>query len=206
VAPCVQQFTGVDLASSALDVARRLGIANACFKQANGGVLPFPDFFFDAAFCYDVFTNFPDIEDGVPLINEMLRVVRPGGHVLVGNVPDRAYSAYLPARVQALTAELDALHGPYVSPSAPVLQPRPMITSKPKVGVLQHLFGWGSPSPKKDTPPDSKVEPAIVTYDFLREDFLVLGQRLDAKVELSEVHELNPYRGLRFNVTFYRGA
>lgn len=211
VTPRVRQFTGVDLAAGALTVACRLGLANAEFRQADGGVLPFPDASFDAAFCYDVFTNFPSIEDGVPLIGEMLRVVRPGGRVLVGNVPDRLRAADLPARVLEVAAELEARHGPYVP--RPIPEPEAITVPAPaaaprKVGFWARLFGGpeAAPQPAAPQPPEPKVTPAIVTYDFLRDDFLAAGEKLRAKVELAEVHEKNPYRGFRFNVAFSREA
>lgn len=210
VAPRVRQFTGVDLAAGALTVATRLGLANAEFRQADGGALPFADASFDAAFCYDVFTNFPSVEDGVPLISEMLRIVRPGGRVLVGNVPDRARAADLPARVQQITAELDARHGPYVPraiPEAPAI-PSPALASPRKSGFWTRLFGRPEAvlQMAAPQPPEPAVTPAIVTYDFLKEDFLALGEKLGAKVELSEVHAMNPYRGFRFNAAFRREA
>lgn len=202
VAPRVQQFIGVDLAEAPLAVARRLGIANARFRQVHGGILPFPDFSFDAAFCYDVFTNFPNIEDGVPLIKEMLRVVRPGGHVLVGNLPDRLRAADLPARVEAVTAALEARYGPYLPPPMPEASLGQKEMPRCKSSFWGRVFGGVNFSALPH--PDSKVAPMIVTYDFLREEFLAVGKRLGVQVELSEVHERNPYRGYRFNVVFSR--
>jgi len=212
VAPRVRKFTGVDLAAGALTVARRLGLANAEFQQADGGALPFPDASFDAAFCYDVFTNFPSIEGGIPLIGEMMRIVRPGGRVLVGNVPDRLRAADLPARVQEIAAELEARHGPYVPRPIPepeaISVPVPVPAPTRSAGLWARLFGGqaAAPQPVAPQPSEPEVTPAIVTYDFLREDFVAVGERLGAKVELAEVHEKNPYRGFRFNVAFSREA
>src|SRR5262245_34549414 len=84
----VGRYVGVDMSPAAVKVARRLGLPNAEFRTADGSRLPFADNSFDAAILYDVFTNFPQFADGIPIIKEMLRVVRPGGKVLIGSIPD----------------------------------------------------------------------------------------------------------------------
>jgi SAM-dependent methyltransferase len=208
VAPRVHAFIGVDLAAGALNVANRLGIPNASFRQVNVGALPFADAAFDAAFCYDVFTNFPSIEDGVDLVREMLRVVRPGGRVLVGNVPDTLRAGDLPERVQAINADLEARHGPYVPP--PLREQLPIRSKltprKPSFWTRLLKGGDLDREPVVPSPQYGGLAPFIVTYDFLREDFVKVGAQLGAKVELAEVHERNPYRGFRFNVVFSREA
>jgi SAM-dependent methyltransferase len=172
VAPRVNRFTGVDLAKEALAVARRLKLPNANFETADGRNLPFPDNHFDCCFCHHVFINFPSFADGLPIISEMLRVVRPGGRVLIGDIPDRAKAAELPEHVVRVSRELESRFGPLPTPP---------------------------PEPEVVTP---SVVPAVVTYDFSREEFVSAGDELRARVEIHEAHAMNPYFGYRFNATY----
>jgi SAM-dependent methyltransferase len=204
IAPHVEKFTGVDLAEGPLKVARRLGLANATFQKAEGESLPFGDSSFDAVFCYDVFTNFPNFEDGSPLIREMLRVVKPGGRVLVGSIPDRERAADLPAHVASVARRLEEKFGPYVArPESPDSGRHPMPAKEAKQGLLARLFGRAKqPAPELG----AVVVPAIITFDFLRSDFLALGHSLATDVSIHEIHGLNPYHSYRFNAVFSRRA
>ncbi len=186
VAPHVSRYTGVDLAKGALDVARRLALPNADFIHVRPGRLPFGDGVFDATICYDVVTNYPDHLQVVPLVAEMLRVTRPGGAVLVGNVPDSAHRAALYRRAGEITAALDAKYGPVVAPVAP-----------PRRAPLRDAIAWLRARFLAPPPP-----PRIVTYEFDRENFLDIGRRLGARTEIAEIHPLSPYAGLRFNAIF----
>ena len=116
LATCVRRYTGVDLAAAPLEVARRMNLANARFLQSDGASLPFENGVFDAAFAYDVFTNFPDFDEGVPLIREMLRVVKPGGTVMVGSVTDKNKGAEFAIRVSEVAERAVAEKGPLPKP------------------------------------------------------------------------------------------
>ena len=173
VAPRVKRYVGVDLSAEALEVARRLGLGNAEFRQSDGARLPFAEATFDTAFCYDVFTNFPRFSDGTGMIAEMVRVARPGGRVLVGSIPDAARQVEYERRVAQVTSELEQRFG--AAPARPE-------------------------DPRAD--PRTGVTPGIVCYYFRREDFVALAARLGVQAQLADIHELNPYRGYRFNVIY----
>lgn len=214
----VAAYVGIDVAPGAVEAARRLGIAKATFEVGDGESLAFADGSFDAAFCYDVFTNFPTFEVGVPLIREMLRVVRPGGRVLVGSVPDRAKSADLPNRVAEIVADLDRRYGPMTSPArtaVPKIQQSDdgrssgsQPTGDRQFGFLRFLsrvLNISSQAPSvRAVEPVSTVTPRIITYDFVQKDFSKLADRLGVKVEIADVHDLNPYKGYRFNAIYSR--
>lgn len=180
VAPEVLSYVGVDLSEDALQVARRLALPNASFQRADGQSLPFPDGAsggFDAVFCYDVYTNFPTFRDGAALIADMLRVAKPGAFVLVGSIPDAATEAEFVEVVPKVSARLEERYGP-----------RP-------------------PSPHVDNAPlPSGVEPAIGNFYFRKSDFIELGKELGAKVEIADIHPLNPYIGYRFNAIYRRAG
>ena len=182
LAPRVGRYTGVDLAVSPLEVARRMRLEHAQFVNGDGGALPFAEATFDAAFVYDVYTNFPMFEDGVPLIVDMLRVVKPGGRVLIGSVTNKKTSDAFQARANEVAEELLTAYGPPPQLSQPTIVKR----------VLRKLFG--------DAPPNAV--PEIVVYSFDPDDFVLVAKKLDVAVAISDVHQINPYRGFRFNVVY----
>lgn len=185
LAPRVRRYTGVDLARDVLKIARRLGLPNATFKHAEGGRLPFRDNSFDAAFCYDVYTNFPTFADGAGLIQEMLRVVVPGGRVLVGSIPDAAAAELMAQRVQAVANTLAETQGPL--PARPDGGPA-------RRRWIDRLLGR------------QPIEPQIVCYDFDRRDFEAFGRELGVEVAIHDIHQRNPYFGCRFNAVYRKGA
>lgn len=165
-------YTGVDVAGEALRVAARLSLANARFVRVDGNTLPFADDSFDGAYCYDVFTNFPSFGDGVRIIEEMIRVVRRGGRVLVGSIPDAKTKDAFESRAATVALELEAKYGQL-----------PVSTT-----VMSASTG--------------SVVPGIVCYYFTRDDFLALGKRLGVTTEIFDIHRMNPYLGYRFNVVY----
>jgi SAM-dependent methyltransferase len=186
LAPGVRRYIGIDLAAPMLDVARRLKLENAEFRVADGTHLPFTQGTFDASFCYDVVTNFPDFSDLVPLLDELLRVVKPGGAVLVGSVPDEATRAAYERRVSEVAAEFAQI-GP---PLPPPPDRRP--------GFLKRVAGKLRLAPW--------VVPGINCYYFSRESFRAYARERGATLEFADVHRLNPYRGMRFNAILRKSA
>lgn len=182
LAPRCGRYVGVDIAADTLDVARRLALPNASFHEEDASRLSFPDGSFDRAVSYDVFTNFPSLEVARAVVREMWRVVRPGGSVLVGSLPDASKAGEAAERVAALNAELEQCFGP-----AP--PPRPSPAPGRIRGWLKRLRG---------------VEPGIVCYEFSRDDFERLGAELGASTRIHEIHAGNPYHGCRFNVVYWR--
>jgi ubiquinone/menaquinone biosynthesis C-methylase UbiE len=184
LSPRVGHYLGLDVAPRAIEVARELGLANAEFRVADGTRLPLADNSFDAAICYDVFTNFPDFQIGEAIILEMLRVVKPGGKVLIGSIPDGAKREQYEQCVAKVVRELDERYGP--PPKAP---------DAPVLGLADKFRQWLNP-----------IEPQIVCYYFNREDFIRLGEKLGVNVELADIHSMNPYVGFRFNAIFTKNG
>ena len=178
VAPRVSQYTGIDVSKSALRVAQRLHLQNASFRRADGKQNPFPDASFDAAFCYDVFTNFPTFEEGAAIIREMLRVVKPGRKALLGSIPDASKKDAYERRVKGFVADLDVKFG----------QLRPRVARRT---FMSSVTAW-----------ISRVQPDVQCYYFRIEDFRELGELLGARTECFDIHALNPYAGYRFNVVY----
>lgn len=94
-------FVGVDLAAGVLEVARR-ELPQVTFVEASADQLPFADGEFDKCYAYQTIHYFGDLETARKSLGEMRRVVRPGGKILLGQVPDAdreaAYQQYRAAR------------------------------------------------------------------------------------------------------------
>ena len=81
------EFTGDDPAASVLDKARSV-LPDVRFEVGSAAALPFPDGAFDKAFSYQVFHYLGSFDTARAGILEMKRVVRPGGRILIGHVPN----------------------------------------------------------------------------------------------------------------------
>lgn len=180
----VHRYTGLDIAARAVEVARSLGIANAEFHVGDGTQLPWPDESFDRTICYDVFTNFPDFDSVARVLRDMVRVTRRGGKIMAGSLADDACKEEFQQHVHRVVKDLDTRFGP----AKPVTEKRTL------AGTVR---GWFLRKVKK-------IEPQVVCYYFRKADFVKLGQDLELKTEIFDIHRLNPYRGYRFNVVYTR--
>jgi SAM-dependent methyltransferase len=184
----VGSYIGVDLAHEAVASAARLGLPKARFQIADGGDLPFADNSFDGAVCYDVLTNFPEFAPVAEITAEMIRVVRPGGKVLIGSIPDANREAQFVDAVRLVQQELENKHGP--------LAPLPPNTVN-RGWRVWFLRGQDEPRPERGS---------ITCYYFARTSFVELGSRLAVETEILQVHPLNPYADYRFNVVFNKSV
>jgi SAM-dependent methyltransferase len=73
------QVTGVDVECQT-EALERLRVGGGIFCKASAEKLPFPDAQFDAALVKDAFHH---MENPIKALNELLRVVRPGGPIVV---------------------------------------------------------------------------------------------------------------------------
>lgn len=94
--------TGVDYSADALAIARQTlaGIANAEVSVADCRDLPFPSAAFDRVYSGDVIEHMT-YRDGVRMLREAWRVLRPGGSLLVHTSPNSVFmgSVYPVARL-----------------------------------------------------------------------------------------------------------
>lgn len=90
IAPRVEAVAGLDLSPGMLDIARstllRAGggtSSNIQFHLGSSNALPFPDSEFTAVVCTTALHHFPEPQRS---IDEMARVLAPGGRVVIGDV------------------------------------------------------------------------------------------------------------------------
>lgn len=85
LAPRVERVVGVDLSDGMLDIARsRLaGLDNVELRLGRSDALPFDDGSFTALICTTAFHHFPDPQRS---IDEMARVLAPGGRLVIGDL------------------------------------------------------------------------------------------------------------------------
>jgi ubiquinone/menaquinone biosynthesis C-methylase UbiE len=148
------QLTGVDLSPAYLEVARKrlrkAGAQHVTFVHANAEKLPFPDASFDAVSSVYLFHELPR-NARRNVVREMLRVVKPGGviviedsaqpsespnleHVLRGfpvDFHEPFYADYLEDDIAAMLAEL----GANVQSTAQALVAKVVIARAPAPGV-----------------------------------------------------------------------
>jgi ubiquinone/menaquinone biosynthesis C-methylase UbiE len=79
---------GIDYAENAIYWAKRV-VSNSYFCVAEANRLPFKDNFFDRIICYSVFLCFPNLDYAYQVIDELLRVCKPAGIILLGDLPDK---------------------------------------------------------------------------------------------------------------------
>jgi ubiquinone/menaquinone biosynthesis C-methylase UbiE len=104
------EVVGCDVTQALLDKARagaaRRGLANASFQQGDATALPFKDDSFSLASCRAAFHHFPEPER---VLSEMVRVVRPGGRLLIADMLTSAEPAAAEAH-NALERLCDPTH------------------------------------------------------------------------------------------------
>jgi SAM-dependent methyltransferase len=187
LAPLCREYTGLDLAPSAINKARTLGLRNAVFRVGDATALRIDADQFDRALSYDVFTNFAGFDLARTVIDEMLRVVKPGGRVLIGSLPDVQRSKEHEETAQRITAALEREQGPV----AAVPGSRPGFRDRFGAWYLRRIVG---------------ARPCVTCYSFDRRDFEEFGRTRGIRTRVLPIHPLNPYHGLRFNVLFDKPA
>lgn len=203
VAPRVGRYVGVDVAEGAVECARSLGLANATFQVGDGGELPFEANYFDGIYCYDVLINFPSFNSVTGLIRDMFRVVRPGGKILLGAIPDAAKEQEFPEAVTRVQAELAKQAAPIAAPvDVPASRLGFWAKFLAKLGLdganaEQQPVAASVPEPTGQLPAD---QGGITCFYFMRQDFESFALKLGAACKIEDVHAHHPFYGYRYNV------
>lgn len=90
LAPLVSKVHVLDGSAAMLDAARRnlSGFGNVSFQETNGHILPLPDESLDAVFANMYLHHCPD---PLAAIREMVRVLRPGGRLVITDMDAHTY-------------------------------------------------------------------------------------------------------------------
>ncbi len=83
----VSEFWGTDISISMIHRAREKFGERFCVSE--GIALPYKDDVFDRVLCNSIFQYFPRIKYARKVIDELVRVAKPGGFILIGDVPDK---------------------------------------------------------------------------------------------------------------------
>jgi SAM-dependent methyltransferase len=89
----VKSAVGLDISLEMLKNAQMTSQDENHFLCGDICSLPIKTESFDRALCYFVFVNFGDPDAIVRAIREIMRVLKKGGRALIGQIPDRDYSA-----------------------------------------------------------------------------------------------------------------
>jgi SAM-dependent methyltransferase len=87
--PYAGSLTGVDLLENFLKVAKTV-LPSVNLITASSSRIPLTDSCFSKVLCYGVFVHFSSEKSAFETIRELCRICRPGGRVLIGDIPVRA--------------------------------------------------------------------------------------------------------------------
>lgn len=108
-APRCGSVTGVDYSPDACEIARETlrGVANADVRVADCRALPFADETFDRVYSGDVIEHLA-YADGVKMLREAWRVLKPGGFLLVHTSPNSLFIRFVYPATRGLLRLLSA--------------------------------------------------------------------------------------------------
>jgi SAM-dependent methyltransferase len=137
VAPSCRSFQGVDATAGLIADIKPGSVTTgsgtpAIFSVADGRKLSFPDQSFTKVYCSGVIHMLPSREDGMRMVDEMIRVCAPGGQVLLAAVPDTAKSA----RGRLLAWRRSSLGGK-LRLGAAMVTPRPLRRLAQRLGIVK---------------------------------------------------------------------
>ena len=84
------QYAGVDYSQAMIDEAKKL-LPQGVFYQSQASDLQFADNEFERVLSYSIFHYFPSYQYALDVIKEMIRVCRPGGVILIGDILDKHF-------------------------------------------------------------------------------------------------------------------
>ncbi len=87
-------IAGIDYAEAMVKKAKTL-LPQGEFHCGEANQLPFATNSFDKLLSYSIFHYFPSEQYALDVINEMIRVVKPGGMILLGDLLDAEYEAQI---------------------------------------------------------------------------------------------------------------
>lgn len=103
-------ISGIDYAQAMVTEARKL-IPSGNFEQGEAANLPFDENTSERTLCYSIFHYFPEQSYAVSAIEEMIRVTKPGGIILIGDLLDATFEQEIKSNSDlAIEANLPLIH------------------------------------------------------------------------------------------------
>ena len=102
------RVTAVDYSEAAVEIGRETlaEFPDAEVRVADCKALPFPDAAFDRVYAGDVIEH-QDFEDGVLMLREMYRVLRPGGFLFLHTAPNAVFMRFVLPLARPLLRRID---------------------------------------------------------------------------------------------------
>ncbi|MCZ2721219.1 class I SAM-dependent methyltransferase [Marinomonas sp. 15G1-11] len=83
-------YAGIDYSEAMIGEAKKL-LPAGTFYQSQASQLPFDDNEFERVLSYSIFHYFPSYQYALDVIKEMIRVCKPGGVILIGDILDNRF-------------------------------------------------------------------------------------------------------------------
>ena len=90
----IEKISGVDYADAMVSKAKS-SIPNGHFEAGPANRLTFNSNEYSRVLCYSIFHYFPDVNYAQQTLNELVRVCRPGGVILVGDLLDKNFETQI---------------------------------------------------------------------------------------------------------------
>ena len=81
---------GVDYAEAMIEQAKKV-LPQGHFQTGQAAKLPFDNHYFERLLCYSIFHYFPDQDYVIKAIEEMIRITKKGGVILIGDLLDSQF-------------------------------------------------------------------------------------------------------------------
>ena len=117
------KYVGVDQSAGQLAVAQEEFPKNT-YVEAEMMTLPFEDNEFDIIYCIATFHHLPDEESRIQSLEEMKRVLKPGGHIIMTNWNLNSQSAQKMVEKNKFKRSAQDVLVPWLSPEGEVLGER----------------------------------------------------------------------------------
>ena len=132
-------FWGIDYSLELLSIARRR--IDCDVARADARALPFPRAFFDIIYSERCLINIPDSPGQEVALEEIARVLAPGGHYLMIEAFTDGHANYNKARRECGLPEVDvAFHNKYIEKDLFLAAANRHFTVVPETGPLQRNF------------------------------------------------------------------
>ncbi len=144
-----KKVSGIDYSATLVAIAQK-AIPGAEIKVAEANHIPFTGGVFDKVLVHSVFQYFPDYSYAAQAMDEMLRVLRSEGAILILDVPDLATMEKSEAERNAVSGKPSAPPPAGSNPYSHQYYPRSFFTDYARAGgfkakiTSQHIPGYGN--------------------------------------------------------------